>query len=136
MCQLPCGQLRVNCSYNAACNTQFQGTAAIGAKLAGWNLVINGYGNRLCDFIHDEYLYCLYPEELKVHVPRIEQLMLAGMREVIPDVKLGVETTVMLHWDKKAAAFNDLQWNGATPMIEEPPYVKEVLTPTTATPSK
>lgn len=28
----------------------------------------------------DEFLYCLYPEELKVHIPEIERLMIAGMR--------------------------------------------------------
>lgn len=51
-CVLPCGQVRNRCSYNAACNTQFQGSTAVGAKLAGWNLVYNGYGPRLYNFVH------------------------------------------------------------------------------------
>ena len=126
-CVLTCGQVRTNCSYNAACNMAFQGLAAVGAKVAGWNLVLHGYHGRLSNFVHDEYLYCLYPEELKTHIPIIEQLMLDGMRTVIPDVKLGVETTCMLHWDKKATPFEDLKWDGDLPIIEEPPYVKEVL---------
>ena len=53
MAVLPCGQIRNRCSYNAACNTQFQGTVAVGAKLAGWSLVYHGYGDRLLNFVHD-----------------------------------------------------------------------------------
>ena len=51
-CILPCGQVRNRCTYNAACNTAFQATTAVGAKQAGWNLVYNGYGPRLYDFVH------------------------------------------------------------------------------------
>jgi DNA polymerase I-like protein with 3'-5' exonuclease and polymerase domains len=124
---LPCGQVRNCCSYNAACNFQFQGTVAVGAKAAGWNLVKNGYGERLYNFVHDEYLYCLYPDELKVHVPIIEKLMIQGMKTVIPDVNVKVETTCMLHWDKKATEFVKLEWNpDGTPIIEEPPYVRKL----------
>ena len=76
----------------------------------------------------DEYLYCMYPDELKTHIPIIEKVMIQGMKTVIPDVKVGVETTCMLHWDKKAAEFTKLQWNpDGTPIIEEPPYVKNLL---------
>lgn len=126
-CVLPCGQIRNRCTYNAACNTQFQGTTAIGAKMAGWNLVYNGYGDRLYNFVHDEYLYCLYPEELKTHIPIIEQLMIAGMKTVIPDVKVGVESSCMLHWDKKAATFDKIGWDEAgNPVIEEPAFVKDI----------
>lgn len=51
-CTLPCGQVRNRCSFNAACNTAFQATVALGAKQAGWNLVYNGYGPRLWNFVH------------------------------------------------------------------------------------
>jgi hypothetical protein len=126
-CVLPCGQVRNRCSYNAACNTQFQGTTAVGAKLAGWNLVLHGYGQRLYNFVHDEYLYCLYPDELKIHIPQIEKLMIAGMKTVIPDVKVGVESSCMLHWDKKAATFEEIKWDEAgNPIIEEPAFVKDI----------
>jgi len=126
---LPCGQVRNCCSYNAACNFQFQGTVAVGAKAAGWNLVKAGYGERLYNFVHDEYLYCLYPDELKIHVPIIEKLMIQGMKTVIPDVNVKVETTCMLHWDKKATEFVNLQWTpDGAPIIDEPPYVQKILT--------
>ena len=97
--------------------------------MAGWDLVKAGYGERLVNLIHDEYLYCLYPEEIKLHVPIIENIMIEGMHKIIPDVKVKVETTCMLHWDKKAAEFNTLQWNpDGTPILEEPPYVQNLLT--------
>lgn len=76
----------------------------------------------------DEYLYCLYPEEIQEHVPIIENLMIQGMKTVIPDVKVGVETCCMLHWNKKAAKFTKLKWNDdGTPILEEPPYVQNIL---------
>lgn len=75
----------------------------------------------------DEYLYCLYPDELKVHIPKIEELMISGMKKVIPDVKVGVETTCMLHWDKKATEFLKLEWDvDGNPVIAEPPAVKQI----------
>lgn len=77
--------------------------------------------------MHDEYLYCLYPEELRAHIPIIERLMVDGMKTVIPDVTVKVETTCMLHWDKKAKAFEDIEWtNDGRPILEEPPFVKQL----------
>ena len=128
MAILPCGQIRNRCSFNASCNSQFQGTTAIGAKVAGWNLIYNGYGDRLSNFVHDEYLYWLWPNEIQTHIPIIEQLMIAGMQTVIPDVKVGVESSCMLHWDKKATEFSKLSWtDDGLPILEEPPFVKELL---------
>lgn len=76
----------------------------------------------------DEFLYCLYPDELKVHIPEIERLMIAGMRVAIPDVKVGVESSCMLHWDKKAVEFHELKWDEqGRPLIEEPLFVQNIL---------
>lgn len=47
------GMVRNRCTFNAACNSQFQALVAYGAKLAGWNLVMGGYGNRLYNFVHE-----------------------------------------------------------------------------------
>lgn len=75
--------------------------------------------------IMDEYIYCLYPEEVKTHVPIIEQLMLDGMKRFIPDVNIKVESSCMLHWDKKAAALADLEWTpDGRPILEEPEFIK------------
>lgn len=127
MAILPCGQIRNRCSINAACNVQFQGTTSVGAKMAGWNLVYHGYGDRLLNFVHDEFLYWLWPNELQTHIPIIENLMIGGMKTVIPDVKVGVESSCMLHWDKKAIEFSKLQWTpDGLPILEEPPFVQEL----------
>lgn len=127
MAILKCGQMRDRCSYNSAMNYSFQATVALGAKLAGWNLVYNGYGDRLSAFIHDEYVYWLWPDEIQTHIPIIERLMLDGMCSVITDVKVGVESSCMLHWDKKATEFSKIQWApDGTPILEEPPFVKQL----------
>lgn len=126
---LPCGQIRNRCSYNAAANAMFQGTTAVGVKVAGWNLIRSGYGERLSNMIHDEYIYNLYPDELLVHIPVIERIMIQGMKTVIPDVKVSVETTCMFHWDKETVVkFADLKFTpDGAPIIDEPPYVQNIL---------
>ena len=75
----------------------------------------------------DEYLYWLWPNELQTHIPIIERLMIDGMKTVIPDVKVGVESSCMLHWDKKATEFTKIQWTeDGLPILEEPPFVREL----------
>lgn len=120
------GFTRNRCSKNAACNLQFQATVALGAKLAGWELVMAGFQERLLNFVHDEYLYWLYPSELDELVPEVERLMLKGMAYAIPDVKVKVETTVGVHWDKHATEFQKLDKDATgryiipdSPMIDE-----------------
>lgn len=121
------GMVRNRCSYCAALNFQFQGLAAYGAKLAMWNLAKYGLLPRLVNFVHDEVLYCLYPDEFDVHVPEIEKLMIAGMRIATPHVKVGVETSVMTHWDKGAVEFVKLEKDDSGRyIIEQPAFVKEV----------
>jgi hypothetical protein len=55
--------------------------------------------------------------------------MLKGMCSIITDVKVGVESSCMLHWDKKATEFSKLKWTSdGLPILEEPPFVKQLLT--------
>lgn len=101
------GMLRSRSSYCSALNFQFQGLVACGAKLAGWNLLYYaGMGDRIVNFVHDEYIYLLRPDELAVKVPQVETCMLAGMRVACPHVKTSVETSIMRHWDKGAAVLS------------------------------
>lgn len=75
----------------------------------------------------DEYLYWLWPHELQTHIPRIESLMVNAMRQVISHVKVGVETSCMLHWNKKAPCFEELTYDdNGLPILEEPPFVQEL----------
>lgn len=118
------GFRRYNCSYNSACNIHFQSVVAEGAKEAMWNLLSNGFADRMVNFVHDEVLYLLRIAELCERIPIVEQLMIAGMKKVIPDVKVGVESSVMRHWDKGAVEFDKLKWEDGRPIIEEPAFVK------------
>ena len=87
-----------------------------------------GYGPYMVNFVHDEVIYELPPKVVRQHIPRIEKLMIAGMKTVIPDVKVGVESSVMLHWDKKAVVeYNDLEYDKqGNPVLQEPPKVREI----------
>jgi hypothetical protein len=54
--------------------------------------------------------------------------MLDGMRTVISDVKVGVESSCMLHWDKKAKEFSEIEFDSnGLPILEEPPFVKQLF---------
>lgn len=122
------GFRRSDCTYNSACNVQFQSVVAEGAKEAMWNLIMAGYADRLLNFIHDEVLYWLYPHELNTNIPEIEKLMIEGMKTVIPDVKVGVESTLMLHWDKGAAEYSKVGWlDNGWPDITEPEFIKGLI---------
>ena len=120
------GMIRSNGTYCSILNIQFQGLAAYGLKLGMWNMAMKGYLPRLVNEVHDEVNYWLWPDELKTHIPIVEKCMIDGMRAACPDVKVKVETNCMLHWDKDAPKFQDIQWDdNGNPIIEEPPFVKE-----------
>jgi hypothetical protein len=69
----------------------------------------------------------LKPEELKEWIPEVERLMISGMKLATPHIKVGVETSCMLHWDKGAVPFEKIEWTeDGRPIIEEPHFVQEV----------
>lgn len=122
------GFVRTRCTKNAAENCQFQSITAVGAKLAGFNMIYRGgLADRLCAFVHDEYLYCLWPEELDEKVPLVEKLMIEGMRTILPDVKVGVETTCGVNWDKHATEFLKLDKDASGRyIIPVPDLIREI----------
>jgi DNA polymerase I-like protein with 3'-5' exonuclease and polymerase domains len=93
------GRLRANASYSACRNGIMQGLAADGAIHALWKLVRAGY--RIVNFIHDEII-CEVPEDenLPARVATMEQLMIEGMRVVIPGAAVRVETSVRRSFSK------------------------------------
>ncbi|NLX98440.1 MAG: hypothetical protein GXY83_19955 [Rhodopirellula sp.] len=113
------GRLRANATYAARHNTIFQGLAADGAKLALWKLWRAGY--RIVNFIHDEVLIEVAADsDLNHHADTIRELMIAGMKEVVPDVRIDVEYAATDHWSKGAEAHLDLAgrlqvWRPAEP---------------------
>ena len=92
-----------------------------------WRLARIGMLPRIVNMVHDELIYLLYADELKTMIPIIEQEMIAGMRTATPNVKVGVGTSVCLHWDKKAIDYDKIVWRpDGLPDIQEPPLVTEV----------
>ena len=75
----------------------------------------------------DEYLYWLWPHELKTHIPIIEKLMVDAMHQVIHATKVGVESSCMKWWDKSATEFSALEYDErGLPILEEPPFVQSL----------
>jgi len=102
------GRLRANAAYCARHNTLFQGLAADGAKLALWRLWRAGY--RIVNFIHDEVLIEV-PEQsnLGEHAEAVRRLMIDGMQQVVPDVRIEVEYAAARCWSKRAQKVFDDQ---------------------------
>ena len=93
----PTGRLRANASYTARHNTIFQGLASDGAKLALWRVWRAGY--RVVNFVHDQLLVEVPAgDDLQAHAERIAAGMVAGMAEVVPDVKIDVEFAATGRW--------------------------------------
>lgn len=121
------GMVRNNCTFNSACNAQFQSLVAYGAKNAGWLLCKAGLWNRVVNFVHDEIIYILKPEEVDILVPQIEALMVEGIKIAVPDVEIGVETSVSIHWDKGATEYLKLPRDEeGNIIVHENPYVRKV----------
>ena len=86
------GRLRNNTTFCAEKNTPFQGLAADGAKLALYNLMDSGF--KIVGFVHDEIITEVPENQVKELTEKQEKIMIDSMKVVVPDVKVGVETTV------------------------------------------
>jgi DNA polymerase I-like protein with 3'-5' exonuclease and polymerase domains len=116
------GRLRARATYSARHNTVFQGLAADGAKLALWLLWRAGY--RLANFIHDQVLVEVPAgSDLKRHAEAVRDLMVEGMKSVVPDVKIGVSYAATDRWYKDAEAVLDRK--GKKLLLWQPPQAKE-----------
>lgn len=92
------GRKRGNTTYCAEKNTPFQGLAADGAKLAMYLLCKNGF--KVVGFCHDEVI-CEVPENNSEELMKdMERIMIEGMRLVVPDVLVGVESQISKHYTK------------------------------------
>ena len=123
--QLPSGRVRGGVMFAAACNTTFQGRAADGAKRAGWYITQETYlgygthwpddgrppsplyGSRLCLFVHDEFIIEAPEDRIHEAANRLSEVMIIGMREVVPAVKIGTEFAAARRWYKGASAVYD-----------------------------
>jgi DNA polymerase I-like protein with 3'-5' exonuclease and polymerase domains len=92
------GRKRNNTSYCAEKNTPFQGLASDGAKLALYNLDKKGF--KVVGFVHDEII-CEVTEKSADHKKEVmEKIMIDSMREVVPDVRVSVESEISREYTK------------------------------------
>ena len=98
-CVTATGRIRAKTNYCARRNTLFQGLAADGAKIAMWKLWRAGF--KIVNFIHDEFLIEVNDEASPAETAReIQRLMIEGMRSVVPDVKIDVDSSKGKSWAK------------------------------------
>lgn len=94
------GRLRANAQFCSSRNCVFQGAAADGAILALWKVWRAGY--RPVNAIHDQLVIeCPADDRVLERKRNIERLMVEGMREVVPDMRVNVETVITRSLDKR-----------------------------------
>ena len=105
------GMLRLEPNPNAVSNHFFQNLAAQGAKHAGWLLAKESYtdessvlfGNyRTAVFVHDETFAEVREEAAHECALRQSEVMVAGMKEFVPDVRITAEPALCRRWFKGA----------------------------------
>lgn len=95
---------RGRCKYTEANNTPFQGLAAHGAKRALWRLLKESFVLDMWPvcFVHDEVIAEVPIDNAHEVAERQAQIMVDGMSEVVPDVKITAEPALMRRWEKEA----------------------------------
>lgn len=86
------GRVRANCSYTAYLNTQFQGLAADGAKLALYECFKNDL--EVVAFVHDEIVIECDEKDAEEKALLLEKIMVECMQQVTPDVKIEAEPEI------------------------------------------
>ena len=86
------GRKRADTSYCAEKNTPFQGLAADGAKIAMYECMKKGL--ELVAFVHDEIVIEVSKGDAEEAQKALEAIMIEGMKKVVPDVDVRVESKV------------------------------------------
>jgi hypothetical protein len=107
------GMKRLETSAGSICNHYFQNLAAQGAKHAAWLLSKECYTDRSsvlfnsCRpvvFVHDEIISEVREQVAHECAVRQSAVMVAAMKEYVPDVKITAEPALMRRWYKGAEA--------------------------------
>jgi len=104
---------RGGCRFTVACNTGFQGLTAAGAKDAMWELIKAFYwpgynkilfGNRICAFIHDEFIFELRNEHpyRSIAADECASIMVKAFNKYVPHCPVTASPVLMNRWSKKA----------------------------------
>lgn len=110
VCQPRTGRVRADTRQTAAANSQFQGLAADGTRVASWKLARACYtdrdsplfGSRPVAFVHDEYLVEVPLARYRRCAREVERIMCDGMATVVPDVPIEAEPAAAIRWYKSA----------------------------------
>jgi len=92
------GRRRANTTFCAEKNTPFQGLAADGAKLAMYNLCKANF--KIVGFVHDEVICEVHKDVVESTLIEQEKIMIEGMKQVVPDFKIGVESMISPFYTK------------------------------------
>lgn len=110
--QLGTKRVRGRCRFTEAANTLFQGLAGSGAKNAMFEVVKECYTSngilRGCyplAFIHDECLAEVEESRAQELANRLAEVMISGMQQLVPDVKIKAAPDLMKRWTKDAKGF-------------------------------
>ena len=96
------GRMRAKASYSARRNTVFQGPASDGAKLALYRLWRAGF--QVVAFIHDEVIIEVDATcNLAATKKQIDDILVASMKEICPDLLIEVEGGYYRRWGKDKA---------------------------------
>jgi hypothetical protein len=101
------GRIRGRCGFTQVRNTQFQGLAADGAKLALFELAKRGW--EIAMFLHDEIIVCV-PEGSNYETlgRELVDIMITSMERVVPNVKIAASEAVPMRcWSKAAKRVYD-----------------------------
>ncbi len=117
--QLASGRVRGDVTFTSAANGYFQGLAADGAKAALYAVTRECYldkaspmyGARPIFFNHDEIFSEIPVQIASAAAKRMTEVMIATMREHVPDVAIAAEPCLMWRWSKNAQTVYDVDGN-------------------------
>jgi len=124
--QTPMGMLRKGCSYCAAANgASLQSRSAEGAKLALFELT-KAFPHQILAFIHDEFIVEVPEDGAHEAAFEVARIAVEGMKQVMPDVRVSAEPTMMFRWNKKAKPVYDQDTGLLVPWDEDTRKVYKV----------
>lgn len=101
------GRVRAKATYCQARNTPFQALAADGAKIAMYHLDREGF--RVVNFVHDEFVIELpISPTILDDAARVKEVVITGMKEVVPDVAIRADWVLCDRWYKGAKQIFDV----------------------------
>lgn len=101
------GIIRRGATRTAAGNTPFQGLGAQVATEANYRIardqLLGRMPGKVCAFVHDESISRCADDDVDQLRVKQERVMVSTAEEIMPDIRMRVESVAMRHWAKKAS---------------------------------